>query len=184
MPEGDRPLSGTRVLDRTRVIAGPTASRTLAEHGADVLKITRLGLADSGQMDLDTGIGKLSTRLDPREQDEHTRLRDLCRTCDVFAQSYRPGTLAGRGFGPEELAELKRGMVYVTLSAWGNQAPWKNRRGYDTEVQAATGMADASRDDTGPKQLPVFAIDYVGCTCWPTAPWWRWPVAPPSVAVG
>ena len=162
MPAGDRPLSGIRVLDLTRVIAGPTASRTLAEHGADVLKITRIGLADSGQMDLDTGIGKLSARLDLREKDEHARLLALCQTCDVFTQSYRPGTMAGRGFGPEELAAINPGMVYVTLSAWGNEGPWSRRRGYDTVVQAATGMADASRDDTGPKHLPVSAIDYVG----------------------
>ncbi len=162
LPAGDRPLSGIRVLDLTRVIAGPTASRTLAEHGADVLKITRAGLADSGQMDLDTGIGKLSARLDLRMRDEHAKLLELCRTCDVFTQSYRPGTLAGRGFSPEALAELNPGMVYVTLSAWGNEGPWSRRRGYDTVVQAATGMADASQDDTGPKHLPVSAIDYVG----------------------
>jgi crotonobetainyl-CoA:carnitine CoA-transferase CaiB-like acyl-CoA transferase len=161
LPKGDRPLSGIRVLDLTRVIAGPTSSRTLAEHGADVLKITRLGLADSGQMDLDTGIGKLSARLDLREKDEHAKLRELVSTCDVFTQSYRPGTLAGRGFGPEELAERHPGMIYVTLSAWGHDGPWRNRRGYDTVVQAASGMADASRDDNGPKHLPVSAIDYV-----------------------
>jgi crotonobetainyl-CoA:carnitine CoA-transferase CaiB-like acyl-CoA transferase len=162
LPAGDRPLSGIRVLDLTRVIAGPTASRTMAEHGADVLKITRVGLADSGQMDLDTGIGKLSARLDLREKDQHAKLRELVSTCDVFTQSYRPGTLAGRGFGPEELAALHPGMIYVTLSAWGHEGPWRSRRGYDTVVQAATGMADASRDETGPKHLPVSAIDYVG----------------------
>ena len=162
LPKGDRPMSNIRVLDLTRVIAGPTASRTMAEHGADVLKITRLGLADSGQMDLDTGIGKLSARLDLRQKDEHAKLRELVSTCDIFTQSYRPGTLAGRGFGPEELAEQHPGLIYVTLSAWGNHGPWRNRRGYDTVVQAATGMADASRDDTGPKHLPVSAIDYVG----------------------
>ena len=162
LPAGDRPLSGVRVLDLTRVIAGPTAARTMAEHGADVLKITRAGLADSGQLDLDTGIGKLSARLDLRQKDQHARLRELASTADVFSQSYRPGTLAGRGFGPEELAELRPGMIYVTLSAWGHEGPWKARRGYDTIVQAATGLADASRDATGPKHLPVSAIDYVG----------------------
>ncbi len=162
LPVGDRPLSGVRVLDLTRVIAGPTAARTLAEHGADVLKITRAGLADSGQLDLDTGIGKLSARLDLRESDQHARLRDLIGTCDVFSQSYRPGTLAGRGFSPEALAEQRPGIVYVTLSAWGHEGPWRNRRGYDTIVQAATGMAHASADASGPKHLPVSAIDYVG----------------------
>lgn len=161
LPPGDRPLSGVRVLDLTRVIAGPTASRTLAEHGADVLKITRAGLADSGQLDLDTGIGKLSARLDLREKDQHARLRELIGTADVFSQSYRPGTLAARGFGPEALAELRPGIVYVTLSAWSHVGPWRFRRGYDTVVQAATGMAEASGDQAGPRHLPVSAIDYV-----------------------
>ena len=162
LPDGDRPLSGVRVLDLTRVIAGPTCARTLAEHGADVLKITRIGLADSGQMDLDTGIGKLSARLDLRERDQHAKLLDLVRTADVFGQSYRPGTLAARGFGPEALAELRPGIVYVTLSAWGHEGPWRNRRGYDTVVQSATGLAEASGDAKGPRLLPVSAIDYVG----------------------
>ncbi len=162
LPASDRPLGGIRVLDLTRVIAGPTCARTLAEHGADVLKITRIGLADSGLLDLDTGIGKLSARLDLREQDQHARLRELAATCDVFSQSYRPGTLAARGFGPEALAELRPGIVYVTLNAWGQDGPWKNRRGYDTVVQAATGMAHASGDAAGPKHMPVSAIDYVG----------------------
>lgn len=159
--DGARPLSGVRVLDLTRVIAGPTTSRTLAEHGADVLKITREGLADSGQLDLDTGIGKLSARLDLRQRDQHARLVELVRQCDVFTQSYRPGTLARRGFGPEEIAALRPGIVYVTLSAWSHAGPWRFRRGYDTVVQAATGMAEASGGRAGPRHMPVSAIDYV-----------------------
>ena len=155
-------MSGVRVLDLTRVIAGPTCARTLAEHGADVLKITRAGLADSGMLDLDTGIGKLSARLDLREAEQLARLRELVSTADVFSQSYRPGTLAARGFSPEALAELRPGIVYVTLSAWGHEGPWRNRRGYDTVVQAATGLAHASGDATAPKHMPVSAIDYVG----------------------
>jgi crotonobetainyl-CoA:carnitine CoA-transferase CaiB-like acyl-CoA transferase len=162
LPRGDRPLAGVRVLDLTRVIAGPTCARTLPEHGADVLKITRAGLADSGQLDLDTGIGKLSARLDLREREQHAKLIELARSADVFSQSYRPGTLAARGFDPEALAELRPGIVYVTLSAWSHAGPWRNRRGYDTIVQAATGMAEASSDAHGPKHLPVSAIDYVG----------------------
>jgi len=162
LPDSNRPLGGVRVLDLTRVIAGPTCARTLAEHGADVLKITRAGLPDSGQLDLDTGIGKLSAQLDLRERDQHAKLLELASTADVFSQSYRPGTLAARGFSPEALAELRPGIVYVTLSAWGHEGPWRNRRGYDTIVQSATGMAEASGDANGPKLLPVSAIDYVG----------------------
>ena len=161
LPGGARPLSGVRVLDLTRVIAGPTAARTLAEHGADVLRITRIGLADSGSLDLDTGIGKLSANLDLREADQYAKMRELISTADVFSQSYRPGTLAARGFSPEALAEMRPGIVYVTLSAWGHEGPWRLRRGYDTVVQAATGLAHASGDASGPKHLPVAAIDYV-----------------------
>ncbi len=161
LPAGPRPLSGVRVLDLTRVIAGPTASRTMAEHGADVLKVTRQGLADSGQLDLDTGIGKLSTRLDLRQREQYATLKELVGGADVFSQSYRPGTLAARGFGPEALAELRPGIVYVTLSAWSHVGPWRFRRGYDTVVQAATGLAEASGDAAGPRHMPVSAIDYV-----------------------
>lgn len=161
LPGGDRPLAGLRVLDLTRVIAGPTCARTLAEHGADILKIARQGLADSGQLDYDTGIGKLSAYLDLREKDQHAKLVELARTADIFSQSYRPGTLAGRGFSPEALAEIRPGIVYVTLSAWGHDGPWRLRRGYDTVVQSATGWGQANGDANGPKLMPVSAIDYV-----------------------
>ena len=91
LPAGDRPLSGVRVLDLTRVLAGPTCARTLAEHGADVLRVSREGLADSGPSDFDTGIGKLSTYIDLRNAPEYENLRSLIREADVFSQSYRPG---------------------------------------------------------------------------------------------
>ena len=162
LPRGDRPLAGIRVLDLTRVVAGPTCARTLAEHGADVLKIARPGLPDSGIMELDTGVGKLSAYLDLRRPEDAARLRELVRTGDVFSQSYRPGTLAARGFGPEELAELRPGIVYVTLNAWGHAGPWQNRRGYDTVVQAVNGIAESYSDGTKPRNLPVSAQDYIG----------------------
>ena len=105
LPAGDRPLSGVRVLDLTRVLAGPTCARTLAEHGADVLRVTREDLADMGPTDFDTGIGKLCTHIDLRNPAEAETMRGLIKTCDVFSQSYRPGALARRGFSPEALAE-------------------------------------------------------------------------------
>jgi crotonobetainyl-CoA:carnitine CoA-transferase CaiB-like acyl-CoA transferase len=98
LPQGSRPLSGIRALDLTRVLAGPTCARTLAEHGADVLKITAAHLADSGQTDFDTGLGKLSAQLDLRNAPDRDKLRDLAREADVFSQSYRPGTLAAGVF--------------------------------------------------------------------------------------
>lgn len=161
MPAGARPLSGVRVLDLTRVIAGPTCARTLAEHGADVLKITRADLPHSGELDLDTGIGKLSAHLDLRDPAQADTLRGLIRSADVFSQSYRPGALAGRGFSPEAVAALRPGIVCVTLSAWSHAGPWRARRGYDTIVQTSTGMAHASSVDGKPRHLPVSAIDYV-----------------------
>ncbi len=130
-----RPLGGVRVLDLTRVLAGPTCARSLAEHGADVLKITAAHLPDSGAVELDTGIGKLSARLDLRDGQQRQVLKRLAREADVFSQSYRPGALDARGFSPEALAELRPGIVYVSLSAWGASGPWAARRGFDSIVQ-------------------------------------------------
>jgi len=156
-----RPLAGVRVLDLTRVLAGPTCARSLAEHGADVLKISAAHLADSGPVELDTGIGKLSARLDLRAPADVERLRALARESDVFSQSYRPGALAARGFSPQALAELRPGIVCVSLSAWGGTGPWRERRGFDSIVQSVSGMALASGEDGRPQLLPVSAIDYV-----------------------
>ncbi len=161
LPPGARPLSGIRVLDLTRVLAGPTCARSLAEHGADVLKISAGHLPDSGAMDLDTGIGKLSASLDLRKPEAIAALQGLAREADVFSQSYRPGTLDARGFSPQALAALRPGIVCVSLSAWGGTGPWSARRGFDSIVQAVSGMSHAARGAEGPRRLPVSAIDFV-----------------------
>ena len=159
--KGTRPLEGVRVLDLTRVLAGPTCARSLAEHGADVLKISAEHLPDSGPMDVDTGIGKLSARLDLRSAEDRATLERLVTQSDVFSQSYRPGTLAARGFAPEALAALRPGIVCVSLSAWDTAGPWQARRGFDSIVQSVSGMAQLSAKDGKPQYLPVSAIDYV-----------------------
>ena len=159
LPHCQRPLAGVRVLDLTRVLAGPTCAKTLAEQGGDVLKISAEHLPDSGLVELDTGIGKLSARLDLRRQ--ASVLEQLVKSADVFSQSYRPGALAARGFAPEALAKLRPGIVYVSLSAWGETGPWRARRGFDSIVQAVSGMAHRSSDGHKPKLMPVSAIDYV-----------------------
>ena len=160
-----RPLDGVRVLDLTRVLAGPSCAKTLAEHGADVLKISAAHLPDSGLVELDTGIGKRSARLDLRNNEELGKLKQLVRDADVFSQSYRPGALAKRGLSPEDLARLHPGIVCVTLSAWGTTGPWAQRRGYDSIVQSVSGMAHAmgkfAAPDGKPALQPVSAIDYV-----------------------
>jgi CoA-transferase family III len=142
------------------VLAGPTCARTLAEHGADVLKITGAHLPDSGSSELDTGIGKLSAHLDLRTAAGVETLRSLLREADVFSQSYRPGALAARGFSPAQAAKLRPGIVYVTLSAWGTEGPWRDRRGFDSIVQTVSGMAYAQGGQK-PKLMPVSANDYV-----------------------
>ena len=166
LPDGERPLSGIRVLDLTRVLAGPTCARTLAEHGADVLKITAPHLPNLGYQEYDTGHGKLSAHLDLREQKDVEILRELVREADVFSQSYRPGTLADRGFSPEMLATLRPGIVCVSLSAFGHVGPWASRRGFDTVVQTVSGMTSRQGElfpgaSPGPQFYPVSAIDYL-----------------------
>ena len=166
LPDGDRPLSGIRVLDLTRVLAGPTCARTLAEHGADVLKVTGPHLPSIGHQEYDTGHGKLSTHLDLREPDDLEIMRGLVREADVFSQGYRPGTLAKRGLSPEALAEIRPGIVYVTLSAFSHVGPWASRRGFDTVVQTVSGITDRQGelfigDSPGPQFYPVSAIDYL-----------------------
>lgn len=160
LPPGRRPLAGVRVLDLTRVLAGPTCARSLAEHGADVLKISAEHLPDSGLIELDTGIGKLSARVDLRTASGVATLRRLAAGADVFSQSYRPGSLAARGFSPQDLARARPGIVCVNLSAWGENGPWSARRGFDSIVQTVSGMALASAVDGKPRLLPVSAIDY------------------------
>src|SRR6202795_4125192 len=166
LPDGDRPLSGIRVLDLTRVLAGPTCARTLAEHGADVLKITGPHLPSLGYQEWDTGHGKLSAELDLRAPGDVDILRGLVRKADVFSQGYRPGTLASRGLSPEELAALRPGLVYVSLSAFRHARPWASRRGFDTVVQTVSGITSRQGElfpgaAPGPQFYPVSAIDYL-----------------------
>ena len=166
LPEGSRPLSGVRVLDLTRVLAGPTCARTLAEHGADVLKITGPHLPSIGSQEFDTGHGKLSAHLDLREEKDLETLRELIRQADVFSQGYRPGTLAGRGLAPKDLAGLRPSIVYVSLSAFGRVGPWASRRGFDTVVQTVSGITARQGElfpgaEPGPQFYPVSAIDYL-----------------------
>jgi crotonobetainyl-CoA:carnitine CoA-transferase CaiB-like acyl-CoA transferase len=166
LPDGTRPLSGIRVLDLTRVLAGPTCARTLAEHGADVLKITGAHLPNIGYQEYDTGHGKLSAHLDLRESKDVETLRGLVREADVFSQGYRPGTLGTRGFSPEALAKLRPGLVFVSLCAFGHVGPWASRRGFDTVVQTVSGITSRQGElfpgaAPGPQFYPVSAIDYL-----------------------
>ena len=160
LPEGDRPLAGIRALDLTRVLAGPTCGRTLAEHGADVMRISGPHLPFHEDLVMDTGHGKLAAHVDLRDGTGVETLHHLVRGADIFTQGYRPGALAARGFAPEDLAALRPGIVCVSLCAYGRDGPWRDRRGYDTLVQNATGICDEQGDNGPPTHLPVSLLDY------------------------
>src|ERR1041385_5608853 len=163
LPPGERPLSGVRVLDLTRVIAGPVCGRTLAVHGADVILVTAAHLPQMMPLVMDSGRGKLSTFIDLREASGRDTLGGLARDADIFVQGYRPGAVKGNGFGPQELAQLRPGIVYVSLCAYSHEGPWASRRGFDSLVQNANGMNHAEAEVAGaqqPKPLPAQAIDH------------------------
>ena len=159
----ERPLSGVRVLDLTRVIAGPVCGRTLAAHGADVLLVTAPHLPSIETFVIDTGRGKRSTSLDLRDEAQKQTLRALLSKADIFIQGYRPGAIAARGFDPQEAAKLRPGIIYVSLCAYGQKGPWAGRRGFDSLVQTASGFNDAEARAAGsdlPRPLPAQALDH------------------------
>ena len=161
--DAKRALAGVRVLDLSRIIAGPVAGRALAQHGADVLMINGPHLPNIAPLVIDNGRGKRSALVDLREAAGRETLRGLAGSADVFLQAYRPGALAARGFGPDELARIRPGIVYVSVSAYGHAGPWSQRRGFDSLVQSASGIAWTERRAAGwvePKHLPCQALDH------------------------
>ena len=159
---GPRPLSGVRVLDLTRVLAGPTSGRVLAENGADVLHIAAPHLPYQTEILMDTGHGKRCAWVDLTTPTGVETMTTLLRGADVFTQGYRPGTVAARGFSPERVAELRPGIVCVSICAYGHAGPWAARRGFDSIVQNVTGLAAVQGGDrTSPRNLPVQALDYI-----------------------
>jgi crotonobetainyl-CoA:carnitine CoA-transferase CaiB-like acyl-CoA transferase len=161
--DATRPLSGMRVLDLTRVIAGPVCGRTLAAHGADVLLVSSPKLPSFQGLVMDTGRGKLATHIDLQEAEGRATLQQLARGADLFVQGYRPGAIARHGFSPEQLAELSPGIVCASLCAYGHDGPWANRRGFDSLVQNANGLNHAEAEALGserPKELPCQALDH------------------------
>jgi crotonobetainyl-CoA:carnitine CoA-transferase CaiB-like acyl-CoA transferase len=161
-PAGDRPLAGIRVLDLSRVIAGPVAGRTLAAHGADVLLISGPGLPAIPWLTIDTGRGKLTSLVELKSEQGRGVLRDLLAVADIFSQGYRPRAIAGLGFSPDDAARINPGIIYVTLSAYGHAGPWAERRGFDSLVQTATGFnhAEGQAGVDGPKELPAQMLDH------------------------
>ena len=163
LPGGPRPLSGIRALDLTRILAGPIAARTLAEHGADVLMVTAERLPQIPEHVVDTSHGKRSCFLDLTHADQADQLRALVRKADVFSQGYRPAMLEQLGFGPETLAAIRPGIIYSSISCYGADGPFSHRGGWEQVAQAMTGIAFQGRNRDNPDRpalLPGAACDY------------------------
>lgn len=153
-------LQGLRVLDLTHVIAGPVATRTLASHGADVIRLDSPRLPELPGLFLDTCVGKRCALLDFAAPDDRRTVEELLSSADVVVQGYRPGALAAFGLDPPSLAERHPHLIVVSLSAWGAAGPWEGRRGFDSLVQAATGIAVLCGASDEPGVLPAQALDH------------------------
>ncbi|SDV50617.1 CoA transferase [Chitinasiproducens palmae] len=157
----DPVLSGIRVLDLTRILAGPVGTRTLAAFGADVMLVNSPTLPNIDAI-AETSRGKRSVHVDLKTPAGVDRLRGLIHDAHVFVQGYRPGALAHLGFAPHEIAALRPGIVQVSLSAYGRHGPWSAKRGFDSLVQTATGFnvaEGAAFGEAKPRALPMQILD-------------------------
>ena len=155
-----RPAAGLRVLDLTRVIAGPVATRTLALLGADVLRIDSPRMPEIVAQHLDNGMGKRSALLDLREPDQLAILNKLIAEADVVVTGYRPHALDAFGLDPAALAARRPGLVVASLDTWGSTGPWGAHRGFDSIVQAASGISVLESRGDAPGALPAQALDH------------------------
>ncbi|MEV8359165.1 CoA transferase [Microbacterium sp. NPDC076895] len=153
------PLAGLRVLDLTRVIAGPVATRTLGLFGAEVLRIDSPHLPEIEWQFLDTGQGKRSALLNLADPDSRDALHALLAQADVLVTGYRPGALARFGLDPASARERWPHLITATVDAWG-PGPWEQRRGFDSIVQAVSGIAMLHGTDAAPGALPAQALDH------------------------
>jgi crotonobetainyl-CoA:carnitine CoA-transferase CaiB-like acyl-CoA transferase len=144
------------------VLAGPVASRVLAEQGADVIHVSAAHQPDGALIDIDTGLGKRTTFIDLDQAADCQRLRELIASADVFLHSWRPGVLERRGLSVQELQELRPGLVYAALSCYGHEGPWASRGGYEPLGQAVSGLAIAEGSAQAPKLVSTFTLnDYL-----------------------
>lgn len=161
-----RPLAGVRVLDLTRILAGPVAGRTMAALGADVMLVNSPNLPNIAAI-AETSRGKRSALADLRTEEGREALWRLVDGAHVFSQGYRPGGLAGLGFSPDTLAARRPGIVAVSLTAYGTHGPWSDRRGFDSLLQTAMGFNHAEGKAAGdgrPRALPLQILDQAsGC---------------------
>lgn len=162
-PGTDRTARGIRVLDCSRVLAGPVCGQTLASAGADVLRVGAAHLPSVESGVLSTGFGKRNAFVDFDTASGLETMLGLAEGANVLVDAYRPGALASRGLSPELLAANTPGIVVVQLCAFDWVGPWAGRRGFDSIVQSTTGLAGAGAEMAGeakPRPLPVQALDY------------------------
>lgn len=158
----DRPLRGLRVLDLTRVIAGPVATRFLAGFGADVLRIDPPVWDEPGVVP-DVTLGKRCARLDLHDHSDRTQFCRLLSEAHVLVHGYRADALDTLGLDAEARRRIRPGLVDVCLDAYGWSGPWRNRRGFDSLVQMSAGIAETGMRRFGrnrPMPLPVQALDH------------------------
>ncbi|MGW7410896.1 CoA transferase [Streptomyces sp. NPDC054863] len=164
LAEAQLPAEGVRVLDLTRVLAGPVAARTLGLLGADVLRVDAPHLPEDADTYADTGMGKRSTLLDLADEADRHTFEVLLASADVVLSGYRPGALDPLGLAPEQLRERRPGLVVAQLCAWGWTGPWAGRRGFDSLVQVGTGIAaiesEGAAEGDRPGALPAQALDH------------------------
>jgi len=161
-----RPLEGIRIVDMGHVLAGPVVSRTLAEHGAEVIHVSAPHMPDPTHVIADTGFGKRTAFVDLRQRDDREGLLRLIKGADVFVHSWRPGSLDAFGLSPENLTALRPGLVYASVSCYGSTGPWANRAGYDPFGQVVSGLAVGEGDMDNPRLASTFTLnDYLAGYC-------------------
>ncbi len=161
-PARPRPLAGLKVLDLTRVLAGPVATRFLAGYGADVLRIDPPGWEEDAVAP-DVTLGKRCARLDLERADDRATFEGLLATADVLVHGYRPGALAALGYAEAWRRGVNPGLVDVSLDAYGWSGPWRARRGFDSLLQMSTGIAERGmrwKGSATPTPLPMQALDH------------------------
>jgi hypothetical protein len=161
-PSAARPLAGLKVLDLTRVLAGPVATRFLAGYGADVLRIDPPGWDEPGVIP-EVTLGKRCARLNLELRDDRRAFEGLLSRADMLIHGYRPGALDNLGYGEAARRSINPGLIDVSLDAYGWSGPWSGRRGFDSLVQMSAGIAHAGMDwkrADRPTTLPVQALDH------------------------
>ncbi len=154
------PLSEIRVLDFTHVLAGPRSTRTLAEFGANVLHISSPYERDTLAQNFAVNFGKRSAYLNLKQEADQDSLCKLIENADVFAQSYRPSVVEKFSIAAKDCAKMStKGLVYLSINAYGHDGPWINRPGFDQNAQVATGFSITEGSPDEPKYSPVFYLN-------------------------